>query len=94
MSEADSHASMVAEMTSALAAGQKIMAIKIYRDSTGASLRDAKDFVDELIPRLIEEDPERFEKLVSSRGGGCGTAILSLVVMLATGVAAYWTIRG
>ncbi|MCP4787907.1 MAG: hypothetical protein GY903_34305 [Fuerstiella sp.] len=68
----DSETSIEQQVAEALAAGQKIQAIKIYRDATGKGLKDAKEFIDALIPRLIDEDPERYAAL-SNAGAGCGT---------------------
>lgn len=42
-----------------LRVGQKIMAIKEYRDITGFGLREAKDAVDDIEKRMIEADTER-----------------------------------
>jgi ribosomal protein L7/L12 len=35
------------EITDAVRAGQKIHAIKLYRQESGAGLKDAKDFIEE-----------------------------------------------
>ena len=58
----------------ALAANRKIEAIKIYREATGKGLKDSKEFIEVLIPKLREEDPEKFAALGKSQGGGCATA--------------------
>ncbi|HIK93589.1 MAG TPA: hypothetical protein EYG03_16695 [Planctomycetes bacterium] len=67
-----SDSSIEDQVAAALAAGQKIRAIKIYRDATGKGLKESKDFIDALIPRLIEENPERYAGL-NNTGAGCGT---------------------
>lgn len=59
----------------ALAAGRKLDAIKIYREATGKGLKDAKDFIDALVPRLKEQDPQKYANL-SAQGAGCSSAIL------------------
>lgn len=64
----------VQQIAEALARGSKIEAIKIYRESTGKGLKESKDFIDTLIPKLITEDPEKYSKL--SAGSGCASAIL------------------
>ena len=69
---------IVEAVTEALANGEKIMAIKIYRDATGKGLRDAKEFIEQLTPRLLEQDPERFAKMAKSTSG-CGAAALMFV---------------
>lgn len=63
----------------ALESGRKIEAIKIYREATGQGLKEAKDFIDQLIPRLKEQDPERYAKLSASSGAGCASMILVAV---------------
>ncbi|MFY9255001.1 MAG: ribosomal protein L7/L12 [Fuerstiella sp.] len=76
---------VIHEITDALAAAQKIQAIKIYRDATGKGLKEAKQFIDELTPQLIEQDPERFAKLQRAKAG-CGSAVL-IFALLGTAVA-------
>ena len=53
----------IADITKALVDGSKIEAIKIYREATGKSLKESKDFIDALIPKLLKEDPEKYSKL-------------------------------
>ena len=64
------------EIAGVLATGQTIQAIKIYREATGQGLKEAKDFIDALIPELIEQDPERFKALAQKQSAGCGTAVI------------------
>jgi hypothetical protein len=71
----------VQQISDALAAGRKIEAIKICRGATGKDLKEAKEFIDALIPRLKEEDPEKYAAL-SSSGSGCGTAVLMCFCLL------------
>jgi hypothetical protein len=66
----------IEEITEALAAGRKIEAIKVYREATGKGLKEAKDFIDALIPRLREQDPEKYAKLPVSQRSGCTSAVL------------------
>lgn len=84
MSDDNPDAQMIDDVTRALANGQKIEAIKIYKEATGKGLKEAKDFVEQLIPALAEKDPERFAKLGRSTAG-CGSAAIFLVAVL-TGV--------
>jgi len=58
----------------ALAIGHKIQAIKIYREATGCGLREAKEFIEALIPELKEREPEKYGKL--SENVGCLSAAL------------------
>lgn len=77
----------VEQITQALAAGRKIEAIKIYREATGKGLKESKDFVDALIPKLLEQDPERYARLSAAQGGGCASALLlGLGLAVATAV--------
>ena len=85
MSEQESDSQMIAEITDALAANRRIEAIKIYCDAKGARLIEGKEFIDRLMPRLAEEDPEKFGHLTKSKSG-CGTtagAVL-LAILMAT----------
>ena len=66
----------------ALAAGQKIEAIKIHREATGLGLKESKDFIEALIPRLKEQDPARFANVSASTGKGCGAAALMASIAL------------
>lgn len=84
MTEGTPDSEMIEEVTRALANGQKIEAIKIYKEATGKGLKEAKDFVEQLIPALMEKDPERFAKLGRS-AAGCSSAAVLLVAVL-TGV--------
>lgn len=64
----------IQEIGAALAAGQKIEAIKIYREATGEGLKEAKEFIDALVPKLIEQDPEKYAGL--SKGSGCASVLV------------------
>jgi ribosomal protein L7/L12 len=44
----DPYADVPANVADALAQGKKILAIKHYREATGAGLKEAKDFVEEV----------------------------------------------
>jgi ribosomal protein L7/L12 len=43
----DPYANLSREITDAVRAGQKIKAIKLYRQESGAGLKDSKDFIEE-----------------------------------------------
>jgi hypothetical protein len=75
MSDADLKPEEILKITNSLAQGNKIAAIKIYREATGKGLKESKQFIDQLIPGLIEQDPERFAALTGS-GAGCANTIL------------------
>ncbi len=74
----------IEEIQNALAGCKKIEAIKIYRAATGQGLKEAKDFVEALIPKLIEQDPERFENLASQNTSGCAGAVLLGIALAAS----------
>ena len=57
-----------------LEAGRKIAAIKLYRRQTGASLKDAKDFVGALATKCD----------VSTKGAGCAGIVLLMVTISTT----------
>ncbi len=76
----------VEEVAGALAAGSKISAIKLYREFTGTGLAEAKRFVDELVPKLKEQDPEKYAAL-SQKTAGCASVVL---VCLAVAAALQW----
>jgi hypothetical protein len=73
----------VQQIIDALASGRKIEAIKIYRQATGKGLKEANDFLDAVIPELIEKDPEKYGKLAASRRAGCASVILLLITAAA-----------
>jgi Ribosomal protein L7/L12 C-terminal domain len=75
MAEDEIDQELIQAVTAALERGQKIQAIKVYKEATGKGLKDSKDFVEALIPKLVEQDPQRFARLTKS-GGGCGNVIL------------------
>jgi ribosomal protein L7/L12 len=66
----------------ALFNGEKIAAIKIYRDDTGASLTDAKNAVDKLEAEWRASEPEKFT-VTLKKNRGCGICLVILVVGVA-----------
>jgi hypothetical protein len=56
--------------------GQKIAAIKLYREATGAGLAEAKDAVEKIEAELRGTSPEKFK--AAPAGKGC----LGMVVMV------------
>lgn len=75
----------IKQIGTALAAGRKIEAIKIYREATGKGLKEAKDFINVLAAKLVKENPEKYGKL--SQGSGCASVILCC---LGIGIVATW----
>ena len=78
----------IEEISEALAGGNKIEAIKIYREATGKGLKDAKDFIDALIPKLIEQDPEKYDKIAKT-GGGCASMVVFALLLTGAAAAAF-----
>ena len=62
----------------ALFAGNKILAIKFYREPTGVGLKEAKDAVEKLEAELRVTSPGQFTKPPAS--GGC--AVVALILLL------------
>ncbi len=75
----------VEEIAGALAGNRKIEAIKIYRQATGKGLKEANDFIQALIPRLKEQDPQRFAHLAPA-GSGCASVVFLCLGLTAIGV--------
>jgi len=48
----DPYANLPGEIAEAVRAGQKIQAIKLYRQSSGVGLKEAKDFIEEFQRRV------------------------------------------
>jgi len=61
-------------------AGQKIAAIKLYREHSGEGLKEAKDFVETLEAELRAKDPGKF--VSRPAGKGC----LGMLVLCGFGV--------
>ncbi len=67
-------------IVSLLEAGRKIAAIRLYRRQTGASLKDAKDFVEALAAKHE----------ISPKGTGCAGMILLLIAVFT--IIAMWAL--
>lgn len=83
------------EMTELLFIGHKLNAIKIYRQATGAGLKESKDFVDALEASLMQTMPERFE-IINVTGPPTSFVVSLLLVILGVGaaIAAYLFFHG
>jgi hypothetical protein len=67
-------------------AGQKIQAIKVYREYSGKGLKESKDFVESLEAELRAKEPGKF---VAPRAAkGC----LGTVAVLSLGALAVWVV--
>ena len=62
----------------AVFAGEKIQAIRLYRDATGEGLKEAKDFIDAVEAELRRTEPTKF---TAPAANGCGLTVLGLLVV-------------
>lgn len=74
----------IREITDALLAGRKIEAIKIYREATGTSLKEAKDFIDDLSATLRGKHPDKFPVTKA----GCASILIAMCGLGALGAGA------
>ena len=65
--------------------GQKIMACKRYMEMCGASLLEAKQFVEELTDKLRKESPGDFK--ATSKSGCAGLLITMAIAAISTAAA-------
>ncbi len=72
----------MAELSAALEKGQAIAAIKLYREATGAGLKESKEAVDAIQADLHKQFPERFAARPTSAGCGSSAALLCLTLCL------------
>ena len=56
------YANLPAPVITALQSGNKIQAIKLYRDATGAGLKDAKDLVEEIMATSTSHETSLHQK--------------------------------
>lgn len=75
----------------ALEAGNKIEAIKLYREFTGSDLRAAKDAVEALIAELVQREPQKYAKL-NQPAQGCSPILLAVVVLALAGAAVFFLV--
>lgn len=74
----------IAAVTDAIFIGQKIGAIKLYREATNASLVEAKEFVEKLEAELRLQYPDKFTVAPSSQPM---TAMIVIAVAVAIAIA-------
>ena len=74
------------KMTDLIFAGQKLAAIKMYRDATGLGLKESKQFIDQLEKQLREECPENFAHAAKT---GCSVVAVGVLLALVAGVAGW-----
>ena len=74
----------VAAFEAAIYNGRKIEAIKIYRETTGAGLAEAKSAVERIEAEWRAASPEKFK--TAPAGKGCSTALVLAVITVAVAV--------
>lgn len=72
----------------ALYAGRKIEAIKLYRETTGTGLAEAKDFVEKLETELRAKQPDKFKSPPGGKGCAVGAGVILAMVLLGAGALA------
>ena len=60
------------EIADAIISGNKIHAIKQYREATGTGLKEAKEAIEGITESLAKDHPE----LLSRKAGGCASLIV------------------
>ena len=84
MTEAPRDPALSEEARGLLTMGQKIAAIKLVRDRTGAGLKEAKDYVDAL--EAGESPPLPPPGVKKTQNVGCALLVLLLVVAAVLGM--------
>ena len=70
-------------ITAEIFAGNKIAAIKLYREATGAGLKEAKDAVEGMEADLRQREPNKFAKSAGKSGCMSVVAVMALLVSAA-----------
>ena len=81
---------LLARIQAALFAGQKIEAIRLYREATGASLSEAKARVESMEAELRQSQPGRFATPPTQQG--CVAVVLVGLVMAAVLAVVFWLV--
>jgi ribosomal protein L7/L12 len=76
----------VEEIREALFRGNKILAIKHYREATGLGLAESKAFIEAVESRLRQEEPDQFA--AATKKAGCFGVIA--IVGISTALAQWW----
>lgn len=75
------------KMTELIFAGQKIQAIKMYREAARIGLKESKDFIDALEKQLREECPENFTHAAKK---GCAVLLVGGALLAIAAGAVGW----
>jgi hypothetical protein len=79
----------LAAVETCLFAGDKIQAIRIYREWKGGGLAECKAAIEGMESQLRLTNPEKFQPAASGRGIGCSAVALLLLAGLA-GAVGWW----
>lgn len=66
-----------------LRAGNKIEAVKLYREATGLGLKEAKDAIKAIEADLRAKFPDQFSAKSAGKGGCLGLVVFGLAAALA-----------
>jgi hypothetical protein len=77
---------VAAQIRAAILAGHKIQAIKLYREASGAGLKDAKDFIEAIEAELRQTEPESFSPPNKS---GCAGMLLAITLFMSILIASF-----
>jgi hypothetical protein len=75
-----------AQIGDALARGEKITAIKLYREFTNKGLAESKEFIETLQAQLIQREPEKYAQFASS-AKGCNPILLGIIGAILVAIA-------
>lgn len=71
--------------------GRKIEAIKLYREATGAGLKEAKDAVEEIEKDLRQREPNKFAKQTGK--SGCMSVVAVAVLLVSAALVTIYILR-
>ena len=77
---------IAAEIKEALYQGNKIEAIRLFRNHSDKGLAEAKEFIEGLAEELYAAEPERFASPPSASGKGCSAVFLAGILLLTAAV--------
>ena len=80
----------IINIRNAIYGGNKIEAIKHYRDATGEDLKNSKDFIEHLTEELKTLDPSRFAKPRRSSGALAALVFWGTIALVVIYLAMNW----
>ena len=75
------------QIADAIAAGNKIAAIKLYRQVSGSDLKSSKEFIEKLSTELHAKDPVRYP---IASGKGCLVTLIAIVALASISAIVWW----